>query len=96
MSAEGIQAQTLSVFHQAQEAGLKLLPVLNKTDLGHAAPDEVSAEIQGSLGLPAKDHLRISAKSGAGVDALLARIIEMLPPPRQAKQEALQALVFDT
>lgn len=97
-SSQGIQAQTLSVFHVAQESNLTLLPVLNKVDLPHASPDEVAGQIASSLGLPTSTHMRISAKSGLGVDDVLRRIVDDLPPPREwvALDGRLRGLVFDT
>lgn len=95
-STQGIQAQTLSVFHVAQDAKLKLLPVINKVDLPHAYPEETSEEIESSLGLPAEDHMRISAKSGLGVDQVLRNMIDNLPPPKWEGDNKLRALVFDT
>ncbi|ORY34653.1 hypothetical protein BCR39DRAFT_513835 [Naematelia encephala] len=97
-STQGIQAQTLSVFHVALEADLKLLPVINKVDLPHAMPEETSDQIATTLGLPVEDHMQISAKSGLGVDKVLNQIIDGLPPPRTGTEEdgRLRALVFDT
>ncbi|WVQ95928.1 GTP-binding protein LepA [Kwoniella sp. CBS 9459] len=96
--SQGIQAQTLSVFHHALEAELKLLPVINKVDLPHAYPDETSEEIETSLGLPIEDHMRISAKSGLGVDDVLSNIVDGLPPPkkREIDDGKLRGLIFDT
>lgn len=94
---EGIQAQTLSVFHHAAEADLTLLAVINKVDLPHAAPDETSEQIALSLGLEADKHMRISAKSGLGVDQVLRQIIEGLPSPQPREEDdgKLRGLVFD-
>ncbi|WWC95718.1 GTP-binding protein LepA [Kwoniella sp. B9012] len=96
--SQGIQAQTLSVFHHALEANLKLLPVINKVDLPHASPDETSDEIETSLGLPLKDHMRISAKSGLGVENVLDNIIDNLPSPKRWIEDdgKLRGLIFDT
>nr|XP_019009479.1 GTP-binding protein LepA [Kwoniella pini CBS 10737]OCF48260.1 GTP-binding protein LepA [Kwoniella pini CBS 10737] len=96
--SQGIQAQTLSVFHHAVEANLKLLPVINKVDLPHASPEETSEEVETSLGLPTKDHMRISAKSGLGVQSVLDNIVEGLPPPRSWVEDdgKLRGLIFDT
>ncbi|WVF68379.1 GTP-binding protein LepA [Kwoniella sp. CBS 6097] len=96
--SQGIQAQTLSVFHHALEAELKLLPVINKVDLPHAYPDETSEEIETSLGLPIEDHMRISAKSGLGVENVLSNIVEGLPPPKKWETDdgKLRGLIFDT
>ena len=95
---EGIQAQTLSVFHVAIEADLTLLAVINKVDLSHASPAETSEQIESTLGLEAEKHMRISAKTGLGVDEVLNQIIEGLPPPRKRENDdgKLRGLVFDT
>lgn len=94
---EGIQAQTLSVFHHALEADLKLLAVINKVDLPHASPAETSQQISSSLGLTDDPHMHISAKSGLGVDNVLRQIVEGLPyPPPWAENDGkLRGLVFD-
>ncbi|KAK4689864.1 hypothetical protein P7C73_g250, partial [Tremellales sp. Uapishka_1] len=95
---QGIQAQTLSVFHHAEDASLTLLPVINKVDLEHASPEATSDQIASSLGLAKADHMRISAKSGLGVQDVLNSIIEKLPPPKRWEDEdgKLRGLVFDT
>ncbi|TYJ53184.1 GTP-binding protein LepA [Cryptococcus floricola] len=97
--SQGIQAQTLSVFHHALEADLSMLAVINKVDLPHAYPDETSEEIASSLGLEKDRHLRISAKSGLGVDTVLGSIIEGLPSPSPyegGEDGKLRGLIFDT
>lgn len=95
---EGIQAQTLSVFHHAAEANLTLLPVINKVDLPHASPETTSEQIAVSLNLPKEGHMMISAKSGLGVDLVLNNIIEQLPGPSKwdGDDGKLRGLVFDT
>ena len=95
---EGIQAQTLSVFHHAIEANLTLLPVINKVDLAHASPAETSEQIATSFGLQKDTHMRISAKTGLGVDEVLKQIVDGLPPPRpwKIRDGKLRGLVFDT
>lgn len=97
-ATEGIQAQTLSVFHYALDANLTLLPVINKVDLPHANPKETSEQIASTLGLPADNHIHISAKSGLGVPDVLSGIIDFLPPPRLSEENdgRLRGLVFDT
>ncbi|WWD20405.1 GTP-binding protein LepA [Kwoniella shandongensis] len=96
--SQGIQAQTLSVFHHALEADLSLLAVVNKVDLPHASPVETSEEIESSLGLPKDKHMRISAKSGLGVKEVLTQIVEGLPSPKKWESEdgKLRGLIFDT
>lgn len=95
---EGIQAQTLSVFQHALEAKLALLAVINKVDLSHASPAETSEQIATSLGLAKEKHMRISAKSGLGVDEVLKQIVEGLPAPKRWGNEdgKLRGLIFDT
>ncbi|KAI9638759.1 uncharacterized protein MKK02DRAFT_9599, partial [Dioszegia hungarica] len=95
---QGIQAQTLSVFHYAEEANLTLLPVINKVDLPHASPKETSEQIAATLGLPMGNHVHISAKSGLGVPQVLTSIIDELPPPPPSEETdgRLRGLVFDT
>jgi len=72
--------------------------VINKVDLAHAAPAETSEQIASSLGLPAEKHIRISAKSGLGVDEVLKQIVEGLPAPRgwESQDGKLSGLIFDT
>lgn len=96
--AEGIQAQTLSVFHHAVEARLALLVVINKVDLAHASPAETSEQIASSLGLAKEKHMCISAKSGLGVDEVLRQIVQGLPGPRrwESQDGKLRGLIFDT
>lgn len=80
-ASQGIQAQTLSVFYSALAQDLPMIAVLNKVDLPHADVDKVSKQIEEELGLPMKDHLKISAKSGMGVESVLEAIVERLPAP---------------
>ncbi|UOH84478.1 GTP-binding protein LepA [Cryptococcus neoformans] len=97
--SQGIQAQTLSVFHHALEANLEMLAVINKVDLPHAYPEETSEEIESSLGLEKSKHMQISAKSGLGVEGVLDSIIEGLPAPGAwvgVDDGKLRGLIFDT
>ncbi|OXC68122.1 GTP-binding protein LepA [Cryptococcus neoformans] len=97
--SQGIQAQTLSVFHHALEADLEMLAVINKVDLPHAYPEETSEEIESSLGLEKSKHMQISAKSGLGVEGVLDSIIEGLPAPGAwvgGDDGKLRGLIFDT
>ena len=93
---QGVEAQTVANAYAAIENNLTILPVLNKIDLHHARPDEVAEEVEQSLGLDAADVLRCSAKTGEGIDELLAAIIEQVPPPTGDPQAPLQAMVFDS
>ncbi len=95
-AAQGIEAQTLANMYLALENDLEIIPVLNKLDLPAADPDKCAAEIEQVLGVPAADCLRISAKTGEGVEALLEAIIERIPPPVGDIDGPLQALIFDS
>ena len=95
-AAQGIEAQTLANAYLAIDAGLEILPVVNKIDLPAADPDRVAQEIEDVVGLDAADVLPVSAKDGRGIDALLERIVEVVPPPRGNPAAELRALIFDS
>ena len=95
-AAQGIEAQTLANTYLALENDLEIVPVLNKIDLPAAEPDRYAAEIENILGFPADDILRMSAKTGEGVEALLDAIIERIPAPEGDEKKPLQALIFDS
>ncbi|MFZ2315703.1 MAG: translation elongation factor 4 [Gammaproteobacteria bacterium] len=95
-AGQGVEAQTLAVCYTALEQGLEVLPVLNKIDLPQADADRVIAEIEDIIGLEAQNAVRISAKSGLGVDELLERLIEDIPPPEGNLDAPLQALIIDS
>jgi GTP-binding protein LepA len=95
-ASQGIQAQTLANCYQALEHDLEIVAALNKIDLPAADPDRCAAEIEQVLGLPATGILRISAKTGEGVDELLQAVIERVPPPRGDPDAPLRALIFDS
>ena len=95
-AAQGIEAQTLANFHLARDAGLVIVPALNKIDLPAAEPDERAKELADLLDRDPDDILRISAKSGAGVKELLAAIVAQVPPPVGDADAPLRALIFDS
>ena len=95
-AAQGIEAQTLANMYLALEKNLEVVAVLNKLDLPAADPDKYAAEIEQVLGIPAEDVLRISAKTGDGVEDLLDAIIERIPSPAGDPDAQLQALIFDS
>ncbi|NND83760.1 MAG: elongation factor 4 [Acidimicrobiia bacterium] len=95
-AAQGVQAQTLANAYLAVEAGLEIIPVLNKIDLPAADPDARAAEIVSILGGKPEDVLRVSAKTGEGIDELLERIVAEVPPPDGKPDAPLRALVFDS
>ncbi len=95
-ASQGIQAQTLANCYQAMEHDLAIVAALNKIDLPVADPDACAAEIEAVLGLPKEEILRISAKTGEGVEALLRAIIDRIPPPSGDPDRPLRALIFDS
>jgi GTP-binding protein LepA len=95
-AAQGIEAQTLANFHLARDAGLAVVPAVNKIDLPAADPDEVASELAELVGCEPGDVLRVSAKSGAGVAELLDAVIRRVPPPAGDRSSPLRALIFDS
>lgn len=95
-ATQGIQAQTLANVYLALGANLKIIPVLNKIDLPAANVEKVCAEIVGLLGCSKDDILRISAKTGEGVERLLEEIIKQVPSPRGDTSKPTRALIFDS
>jgi GTP-binding protein LepA len=95
-AAQGIEAQTLANAYLAVDANLEVIPVINKIDLPSADPDTVIQEIEDVVGLDAEDALLVSAKQGKGIEPLLERIVERVPPPRGSRDAPTRALVFDS
>jgi GTP-binding protein LepA len=95
-STQGVQAQTVANAYAAIEAGLEIIPVINKIDLPGARPEIVAEEIEQVLGFPAEDAILVSAKTGQGVDELLARLCDNLPAPRGNPDATTRALIFDS
>jgi GTP-binding protein LepA len=94
-ATQGIEAQTLANLYQALEADLTLVPVINKIDLPSARPDEVAEDVGSLLGVDPDSVLRVSAKEGINVEAILEAIVERVPAPKDADNEPVRALVFD-
>jgi GTP-binding protein LepA len=94
-ATQGVEAQTVATLYQAIEAGLEVVPVVNKIDLPAADPERAIREIEHLIG-SVDDVLRISAKTGEGVPELLAAIVQKVPPPPVPSDDALRALVFDS
>ncbi len=94
-ATQGIEAQTLANAYLAIDADLELIPVANKIDLASADVDRVAQEIEDVIGLDATSVLPVSAKSGAGVEEILERIVQVVPPPRGDREAPLRALIFD-
>jgi GTP-binding protein LepA len=95
-AAQGVEAQTLANYHLARDAGLTVVPALNKIDLPAADPDRVADEVAELIGCEASDVLRVSAKTGDGVPELLESVIERVPPPGGDPEAQLRALIFDS
>ena len=95
-ASQGVEAQTVANTYMAVEAGLELIPTLNKIDLPGADPERVSREIGELLGEEHDDVLEISAKTGAGVVEVLERIVERVPPPAGELDAPARALIFDS
>jgi GTP-binding protein LepA len=94
-ASQGVQAQTVANAYMATEAGLEIIPVVNKIDLPAARPEDVALEIEHVLGLPADQAMFTSAKTGAGIDELLKAVIERIPAPGGSEQAPLRALIYD-
>ena len=95
-ASQGIQAQTLSNLFLALDAGLEIIPVLNKIDLPGAEPERRAKELHDLIGAAFEDILRISAKEGTGVPDLLEAVVKRVPPPRGTLEAPLRALIFDS
>lgn len=95
-AAQGVQAQTLANVHLAIERDLEIVPILNKIDLPAADPDEVKTQIEEIIGLEAQNAVMCSAKTGQGIEGILERIIQAIPPPKPPEDDLLRALVFDS
>ena len=95
-AAQGIEAQTLANLYLAMDADLHVIPVLNKIDLPSANPDKFAAEIAHILGGSPDDVLRVSAKTGQGVEDLLHAIVDQVPPPQGDADASPRAMIFDS
>ncbi|HWD71938.1 MAG TPA: translation elongation factor 4 [Actinomycetota bacterium] len=95
-AAQGIEAQTLANLYLAIEAGLEVIPAVNKIDLPAADPERVSAELSSLIGVSPDSVLRVSGKTGAGVVDLLEEVIRRVPSPKGAPDDPTRALIFDS
>ncbi len=95
-ASQGVQAQTISNLYMALEHDLEIIPVMNKCDMESAMPDMVEDEIVELLGCRREEILRVSAKTGMGVEAVLDAIVERIPAPKGDGEAPLQALIFDS
>ena len=95
-ASQGVEAQTLANTYLAIDAGLEVLPVINKIDLPAADPQRVKQEIEDIIGLPAEDAPEISAKNGINIRSVLEMIVKDLPAPTGERTKPLRALIFDS
>ncbi|GAA2579843.1 MULTISPECIES: translation elongation factor 4 [Streptomyces] len=95
-AAQGIEAQTLANLYLAMENDLKIIPVLNKIDLPAAQPEKFSEELANLIGCDPDDVLKVSAKTGMGVEALLDRVVREVPAPVGVKDAPARAMIFDS
>ncbi|PJF42700.1 MAG: elongation factor 4 [Candidatus Thermofonsia Clade 1 bacterium] len=95
-ASQGIEAQTLANLYLALENDLEIIPVINKIDLPAARPDEVARDLEDLLGVPADQIIKVSAKTGYNVQAVLEAVIQRVPSPKGDRAAPLQALIFDS
>jgi len=95
-ATQGVEAQTVANCYTAIEQGVEVVPVLNKIDLSSADPDATIRQIEDVIGIPARDALRASAKTGVGVEDILEAVVQRIPPPGGDPTGALKALVIDS
>jgi len=95
-ATQGVEAQTIANANLAIDAGLKIIPVINKIDLPNAMIDDCSLQLYSMLGLGIEDILHVSAKDGRGVADLLEAIVERIPPPSGSVSDPLKCLIFDS
>src|SRR2546421_9310254 len=95
-ATQGVQAQTVANAYAALDVGLEIIPVINKIDLPSADPVKVAEEIEQVLGFSAEDAILVSAKTGEGIDELITKLCDQLPPPKGDPNAPTRALIFDS
>src|ERR1700748_3214462 len=95
-ASQGVEAQTLANAYHAIDANHEIIPVLNKIDLPSAEPERVAREIEDVVGIDTSEAIRVSAKTGIGIDELLEAMVKRLPPPRGERDAPLKALLVDS
>jgi len=95
-ASQGIEAQTISNLYLALEHDLEIIPVMNKIDLPHAMPEEVTDEIVDLIGCKREDVIRASAKEGKGIEDILKAVVHRIKPPKGDPKAPLQAMIFDS
>src|SRR5699024_6289781 len=95
-AAQGIEAQTLANVYLAMDNDLEIIPVINKIDLPNADPERVTQELVDIIGVDPEEVILASAKENIGIDDILERIVEQVPPPSGETNAPLKALIFDS
>jgi len=95
-ASQGVEAQTLANVYQAIDAGLDIVPVLNKVDLPSAEPERIRQQIEDVIGIDASEAIPISAKTGLNIDLVLEAVVKKLPPPKGNLDAPLKALLIDS
>ena len=95
-AAQGVEAQTLANVYQAIDLNHEIIPVINKIDLPAAEPDRVCRQIEEVIGLDASDAIKVSAKTGEGIENIFGALIERLPQPKEDKSQTSKALLVDS
>jgi len=95
-ASQGVEAQTLANVYLALDAGLEIIPVINKVDLPSADPERVRREIEEVIGIDASDAILTSAKRGTGISEVLEAVVARCPPPKDTRSAPLRALIFDS
>ena len=95
-AAQGVEAQTLANVYQAIELNHEIIPVINKIDLPASDPDKVCKQIEDVIGLDASDAIKVSAKTGEGIDKIFASLINLIPQPKTKTKESSKALLVDS
>ncbi|WP_300720304.1 translation elongation factor 4, partial [uncultured Helicobacter sp.] len=95
-ASQGVEAQTIANVYIAMENDLEIIPVINKIDLPAADPERVCEDIESTIGLSCKNALKVSAKSGEGIKALIEHIIEHIPAPSGDENVPTKALIYDS
>src|SRR6201997_1900355 len=95
-ASQGVEAQTLANVYQAIDAGLEIVPILNKVDLPSAEPDRIKQQIEDVIGLDASEAIPISAKTGLNIESVLEAVVMKLPPPKGVLDAPLKALLIDS
>lgn len=95
-AGQGVQAQSMANVYLAIERNLEIIPIINKIDLPQANPEEIKRQIEEFIGLDTKNAVSVSAKLGIGIEEMIEKIVQLIPPPKEPEDTRLRALVFDS